>query len=86
MDNKDYIYKAIQLADFRLCADSPAYLDALAAQLVRQVDRTDDLRVDSHFDYVEVSRRGRSLGRCGSENRTMNTIRAIVDSRALEDK
>lgn len=59
-------------------------LDALAAQLVRQVDAIADFRVDSFFDYVEVAQRGRSLGRCGGPDRTMNTLRAIVESGVLD--
>ena len=61
-------------------------LDALAAQLVRQVDATGEQYVASTHSYVAV--RGR--GRCRSHieyddnDRTMNTIKAIVDSGVLK--
>lgn len=65
---------------------SVAILDALAAQLVRQVDATEDywVRVDEDRSYVFVNSyrpqvASRERGLC----RTMNTIKAIVDSGVL---
>jgi len=72
--------------------DVPQYiLDALAAQLVRQVDAMDDLSVitESGCSLVhDVSRRdGYSVGMANHEgpDRTMNTIKAIVDSDVLNN-
>jgi len=68
----------------------PQYLqDALAAQLVRQVDALDELSVitESGCSIVhDVSRRdGYGVGTANHEglDRTMNTIKAIVDSGVL---
>ena len=62
-------------------------LDALAAQLVRQVDA-------KNMVHLTVDRRGVSINglrqrlareeRSGTQDRTMNTIKAIVDSGVLK--
>lgn len=65
--------------------------DALAAQLVRQVDainREPLLYCNIRYDSTSISEvhTGKILGRCkGTNDRTMNTIRAIVDSKVLSD-
>ena len=62
-------------------------LDALAAQLVRQVDALEDYWVCVEDDratiqcdgiFVDVQHKG--------PDRTLNTIKAIVDSKVLEDE
>lgn len=63
-------------------------LDALAAQLVRQVDRTDRYSFFSHRDCATVTEYVDGYpnefgGAIGRDNRTMNTIKAIVDSQVL---
>ena len=80
---EDVIRKAVELADgfwwkedcvhvldtpmhYRADALPQTILDALAAQLTRQVDELDDYWV------------------CAEDDRTMNTIKAIVDSKVLE--
>jgi hypothetical protein len=65
-------------------------LDALAAQLVRQVDALDQFFVDSdRWGTVKVwaQNSGLGMGRIAKEKetaRTMNTIKAIVDSGVLK--
>lgn len=71
-------------------------LDALAAQLVRQVDKVlDDWRLLELFpghtavrvvekELGENNYRGRDLGACYGDDRAMNTVKAIVDSKVLE--
>jgi len=96
----DYIRKAVELADgfgyaegnialkdrqqYRVEADmtEPFILDALAAQLVRQMD--------SRVIWLEIQR-GTTRLKAGNEitkeygpDRTLNTIKAIVDSGVLE--
>lgn len=62
------------------------FLDALAAQLVRQVDALDDIRCDVDSRYSEVWGNGQqTLGKHISDDRTMNTIKAIVDSGVLSE-
>ena len=60
--------------------------DALAAQLVRQVDALEPSVVvtigDRHTEVLEMHGVNRTTVRL--YNRTMNTIRAIVDSKVLE--
>ena len=69
---------------------TPAYLDALAAQLVRQVDELPA----QYYYHVEALRDETTVyeshGSCDSNkgmafgpDRTMNTIKAIVDSGVL---
>lgn len=65
------------------------FVDALAAQLVRQVDALSKFAVDSDpYGTAKVWERvsGESLSRISKSNdsdRTMNTIRAIVESGVL---
>ena len=65
-------------------------LDALAAQLVRQVDslRNPRCMVIQFPESVEValdqSRQGEHISKSIGDDRTMNTIKAIVDSGVLE--
>ena len=68
--------------------DFPRILsDALAAQLVRQVDALDPwVQVNIHCRTTEVfPTESRISTTIRSEDRTMNTIRAIVDSGVLEN-
>ena len=65
--------------------DWPWVKDLIAAQLVRQVDALDDIRCDVDSRYSEVWDDGQqTLGKCIGDDRTMNTIKAIVDSKVLE--
>ncbi len=61
-------------------------LDALAAQLVRQVDVLDEYRFNFARRGTMLKPRigGHLLGYCKGDDRTMNTIKAIVDSGVLE--
>ena len=68
----------------------PWFKDALAAQLVRQVDALPGLFVYSWPERSSVVVEGRNLnnpettrGSCDGPDRTMNTIKAIVDSGVL---
>jgi len=62
---------------------SPWMLDALAAQLVRQVDATDyEIRMQSCATTVFYV--GDEFWQVGGKGRTMNTIKAIVDSEVLK--
>ena len=65
--------------------DDQEALDALAAQLVRQVDNSDGAFVETDPTRTTV-RHGRLTGRTRAQgpDRTMNSIRAIVDSGVLE--
>ena len=68
-------------------------LDALAAQLVRQADvALDDWRCLELFAghtsvraFEDLDPCGHDLAACYGKGRTMNTIRAIVSSRVLEE-
>lgn len=65
------------------------FKDALAAQLVRQVNALLSVRnLKLHITAVDtqVTRYDweDEIGYCGDEGRTMNTIKAIVDSGVLE--
>ena len=73
---------------------APCYeylLDALAAQLVRQVDALDGYSFESSFDGLtwiisndlEFRSSGSVLVEIEGPDRTMNTIKAIVESGAL---
>lgn len=68
--------------------DDQFMLDALAAQLVRQVDALDNYYVLSGHDgsQVEYEDELEAYCVCTTEgpDRTMNTIKAIVDSKVLE--
>lgn len=64
--------------------------DALAAQLVRQIEKTDFV-VHQYERHTEVlHHRGtmdyRLVRECHGDDRTMNTIRAIVESGVLVDE
>ena len=64
-------------------------LDALAAQLVRQVDAIERWIVDAECDGTDILDdydRGSLKAQALGPDRTMNTIKAIVDSGVLEDK
>jgi len=99
MSDEEYIRKAVELADgwvlgrndvlhspcgyFADLTDQPV-LDALAAQLVRQVDATDASWVvttskDAHVMTDDGIQAAQAIG----PDRTMNTIKAIVDSGVL---
>lgn len=102
MTDNEYIRKAVELADGWEVTDtgdiiSPiaayvgepmhqCFLDALAAQLVRQVDALPEpIRVLA--DRSCECGAGRSftvVGTRHSNDRTMNTIKAIVDSEVLK--
>lgn len=58
--------------------------DALAAQLVRQVDATGSCVVTVHGRGTELSPPDGTWIVRTAHGRTMNTIRAIVDSKVLE--
>lgn len=64
----------------------PCHLDALAAQLVRQVDATGRYRVETDQDYslVHENMKPDNDVIVFSKDRTMNTIKAIVDSGVVE--
>ena len=93
----DYMDGATVLRTF--APDSQIILDYLAAQLVRQVDALEDLHVSiipagsevwlqvwAHEPTGSVKRREavRCIGSATGDDRTMNTIKAIVDSGVLE--
>jgi len=100
MNDQAYIRKAVELADgWEMHSDqtfgisgtsflntSQVGLDALAAQLVRQVDATGEYYVIERMIATEISDDPlvESMRvRREHEGRTMNTIKAIVDSRVL---
>jgi len=57
--------------------------DAIAAQLVRQVDATGhNLSVDKHIVIINLMRQRKATEK--GPDRTMNTIKAVVDSKVLE--
>ncbi|KKM71033.1 hypothetical protein LCGC14_1434620 [marine sediment metagenome] len=63
------------------------FFDALAAQLVRQVDALNNIDVDCYGEriYLRVwSGLHRKEVEVVGTNRTMNTIKAIVDASVLE--
>lgn len=76
-------------ASFVLQTPSQSGNDALAAQLVRQVDAIDgcEVIVDPYVVHVFVAYKTgvkRAIGTGHSDDRTMNTIKAIVDSGVLK--
>ncbi len=103
MKDQGTIRKAVELADgfeyrlehywacggqsFALDEQPSWFLDALAAQLVRQVDAIENLQVESQKDSVAVSTADEGVVTCRKnfydKDRTMNTIKAIVDSGVL---
>lgn len=96
-----YIRKAVELADgfqrrghmvmvygeIRMWLNNPGkmYLDALAAQLVRQVDATGKYTVTTYESTSTVlnTSPGHLWIEATGPDRTMNTIKAIVDSGVL---
>jgi hypothetical protein len=88
----DLIRKAVSLADGWRETVLPFIdqrkLDALAAQLVRQVDATDDYYVIVKHDFAAVRGRGPCVKHVEDDDadRTLNTINAIVESGVLELK
>lgn len=80
--------------DNNVCAGFPIKVDdldhiwvsALAAQLVEQVDALDGHSFSSNaLQWCYVSRAdGARTHFCASSDRTMNTIKAIVNSKVLE--
>ena len=62
------------------------YLDALAAQLVRQVDALDNIDIDCHKERTylrEWSGLHRDEVEAIGSDRTMNAIKVVVDSEVL---
>jgi len=60
--------------------------DALAAQLVRQVDATEQYIVQTSKKWAEVSEPSGDIHTYADvDDRTMNTIKAIVDSDVLNN-
>lgn len=105
MNDQGYIRTAIELADkweqlgeTVFCSlsmtyipgfDVPECLDALAAQLVRQVDVLEHYLLSvgrSCTSIIEINNCGEKINKWYGEgpDRTMNTIKAIVDSKVLE--
>ena len=100
MNDKEYIRKATEMADGFTLSPSGLYrtprghpveaqvlADALAAQLVRQMDELILYRVQSEPTGTFIHHEGtgeRILDSCLAGNRTMNTIKAIIDSKVLE--
>ncbi len=103
MTDSDYIRAAVELAEgwtaepSRICvnnavfyidlADGQWVIDALAAQLVRQVDAAPKIHFESGgVGQVNVWRESEPWNRrthAEGPDRTMNTIKAIVDSGVL---
>lgn len=100
MNNEDYIRKAVELADgfewdaerdviiytqygqLNCARDEPMCLDHLAAQLVRQVER-------KGYAFESNASMQSSVGlvkHVSGNDRTMNTIKAIVDSGVLDER
>ena len=63
---------------------SKELLDALAAQLVRQVDSHPDAEIETYFMQTIVRVKSAPTIVEGPD-RTMNTIKAIVDSEVLDN-
>lgn len=69
--------------------DDQEILDALAAQLARQVDALgDDLHLEVHRGWTAMRKNGSSgwsdIAAAYGPDRTMNTILTIIDSGVLE--
>jgi len=93
-ENGDYFYIQVTLDSGNAynilgCSISDPFqpsLDALAAQLVRQVDALDNKGVEAWPGYtavVEMLGDLPAIGYAESSDRTVNTIKAIVDSGVL---
>ncbi len=97
MNDQDYILKAVELADgWRYWGNdyfvvkgvfihAPTWVikDALAAQLVRQVDNLGTVDIQIFGRGTEINQSGHESTVRIASDRTMNTIRAIVDSEVL---
>lgn len=92
-DGIDYAVRAAEYEFDKLDTDQQIIRDALAAQLVRQIDTGQNSRIVSTSGGVSVMtdyfEEGRRIGyRCVAEetgpDRTMNAIKAIIDSEVLE--
>lgn len=102
--DEEYIREGVELADgWRLASDNSVrgrsvglppteqpVLDALAAQLVRQVDALDGHSMEFGVDLRAFVRGpkfkafyGHTIAQAGGDDRTMNAIKAIVDSEVL---
>ncbi len=102
MSDTDYIRKAVELADgfvpealqvsgtenLQVGFEEQFFLDALAAQLVRQVDALPEHGVHIYPWDTQVQWRDNCCvaahGDICANDRTMNTIKAIVDSKVLD--
>ena len=107
MTDEDYIRQAVELADefeYSAFGDlymgpvglingiTQPYIDALAAQLVRQVDALpvgkfpDDAPTDIYIlnGSTDIWHKKRLHAQAKGPDRTMNTIKAIVDSGVLD--
>ena len=100
MNDQDYIRKAVELADgfapealqisntddMVVGFEEQFFLDALAAQLCRQVDALPMIWVCAENDTscVQHSEFGTRAVERGPD-RTMNTIKAIIDSGVLDN-
>lgn len=94
MNDQEYIRKGVELADDVWPWDfwktgvqdisemSGLEIDALAAQLVRQVDASSPSSVAIYHGSTQVFADSGFTRRKG-DDRTMNTIKAIVDSGVL---
>ena len=101
MNDQDYIRKAVELADGWSISQKDILttahhgyfgniedieiLDALAAQLVRQVDALDDPWVTEYprKSIIYSDSLCQHIAEVKGPDRTMNTIKAIVDSGVL---
>ena len=79
--------KELSTSGVRLDKLSQQMLDALAAQLVRQVDALRNPSVGvitSELGSIHIWRESKLLTESTQLGRTMNTIKAIVDSKVLK--
>lgn len=81
----DYIRKAIELADGWEMESELGELDALAAELVRRVVLIEGFDVVvCNGESAVMDPLWKCAGNAQGPDRTMNTIKAIVDSGVLE--
>jgi len=83
LEMADGTYWAIDEEHIDLRSLPRIFKDALAAQLVRQVDALDDLIPLAIHSYESMITKPDSYTLVCDEGRTMNTIRVIVDSEVL---
>ena len=85
-DNDNDVYAHTQYGRLNFAYNEPILLDHIAAQLVRQVDGlTGCLELIAFDGETNIMDQANSVG-CGQGNdRTMNTIKAIVDSGVLNE-